>query len=227
MNSKGLQFLQNTEFAARKLFEGISWELRKVSQLENEINQLMASAEDFRSLADKTAEEFEKGINVEHTELASKLYIVRAAWAKTDANSKRTELTELLLEVKDKELSISTLAGAVLQMAKQGISIAYNYPERAPRVRRIAGIELAEIIWQGRNQAMHFECAITPAVEQVFKSLESTFGSRFSLTSNPNRNMAWYVLEVLEWFSYEKYASDMTELLGGKISMRPAEMDSK
>lgn len=50
------------------------------------------------------------------------------------------------------------LSGSLLQYAKQGISMRWG-PQKAgvPAGRDIHGLDLVELIWHGRNQAIHWE----------------------------------------------------------------------
>ena len=108
--------------------------------------------------------------------------------------------------------SLSIIAGAILQIAKQGISFEYKSLSKCPDGRIIGQENLKNIIWQGRNQAMHFEEGkYGKRVEECFKKLEIDFGNRFELS---DRNLSYDVLMLLGWESYTAYEKDMTLLLG-------------
>jgi hypothetical protein len=60
--------------------------------------------------------------------------------------------------------SIGALSGAVLQIAKQGISVVHGgpgapsgKPAGTPPGRAIGSQELSTVIWEARNQAMHWD----------------------------------------------------------------------
>lgn len=108
--------------------------------------------------------------------------------------------------------SLSIIAGAILQIAKQGISFECKSLSKCPDGRIIGQENLKNIIWQGRNQAMHFEEGkYRKGVVECFKKLEIDFGNRFELS---NKNLAYDVLMLLDWESYTAYEKDMTLLLG-------------
>lgn len=108
--------------------------------------------------------------------------------------------------------SLSIIAGAILQIAKQGISFKYKSLSKCPDGRIIGQENLKNIIWQGRNQAMHFEEGkYRKDVVEYFKKLEIDFGNRFELS---DKNLAYDVLMLLGWESYTAYEKDMTLLLG-------------
>lgn len=53
--------------------------------------------------------------------------------------------------------SIGSLSGALLQHPKQGISLVHSGPSSCPAGRAIGGSTLKDVIWQGRNQAIHWD----------------------------------------------------------------------
>jgi hypothetical protein len=116
-----------------------------------------------------------------------------------------------------KSVSIDALRGAILQIAKQEISIVYGDLSRCPNGRYIGTGDRAEklknVIWQSRNQTMHYEEGrYKPPVINCFRNLEASCGSKFSLTQNSRKNLAHDVIQELGWKDYSKYESDMQSL---------------
>ncbi len=108
--------------------------------------------------------------------------------------------------------SLNAIAGAVLQISKQGISFKYNELSKCPVGRMIGRESLKNIIWQSRNQAMHFEEGKSKqSIIDCFKNLEIEFGNSFKLV---NKSCAYDVLMILGWGSYNAYEKDMVLLLG-------------
>jgi hypothetical protein len=107
--------------------------------------------------------------------------------------------------------SLNIVAGAILQIAKQGISVVHTDLSNCPNGRMMGNESLKNIIWQGRNQAMHFEEGkYRPAVVACFQDLERNYGSQFQLT---RKNLAFNVIRVLGWTAYSEYEKDMKTLL--------------
>ena len=122
------------------------------------------------------------------------------------------EAEEILAFIVANTGSLSIIAGAVLQIAKQGISFKYKSLSACPYGRAVGKETLKNIIWQGRNQAMHFEEGkYKKSVVGCFKNLKIDFGDRFSLS---DKNLAYDVLMLLGWESYAAYEKDMKLLLG-------------
>jgi hypothetical protein len=55
------------------------------------------------------------------------------------------------------ELLMGVAAGAILQIAKQALSMRYGALTNGPAGREIAGTCVRDLISHGRNQAMHYE----------------------------------------------------------------------
>jgi len=111
----------------------------------------------------------------------------------------------------DRYLSHATIAGAILQIAKQGISTVHGGLPSPTRGRQIGSQPIENVIWQGRNQAMHYEEGIfSPQTTRCFATLATEFGPRLTLSQ---QNLALEVIGVLGWRSQKDYESDMNQLL--------------
>lgn len=119
--------------------------------------------------------------------------------------------------IKTRTFAHQVLCGALLQIAKQGISVTYGHEWKTncPEGRAIGSETLRNIIWQGRNHSMHYEEKKKPdeATRQCFANLEA-LDARISLSSQPSTNFAAHVIDLLQWHSYAEYENDMTSLLG-------------
>lgn len=126
-------------------------------------------------------------------------------------------------EIRDLEVSIQTksavalpaLATTILQIAKQGITIVQGELASCPDGRAIGGQRLKNVIWQGRNQAMHYDdpASYRPPMIQCFQQLRQDFGPQFDLHARPGENLALDVIELLGWSEYDAYEHDLRSLL--------------
>lgn len=140
--------------------------------------------------------------------------------SRQELNEIKEELQKLDIELKANIVSINALSTAVLQIARQGLSIAYS-PERgktlssSPQVRCIHGIPVQEIIWDGRNHAIHYEESPNhnQNTKALFEKLEKYYGSRFSLKKNPHKSLAGDLIDLLGWNNYGLYLQDLEKLL--------------
>lgn len=124
------------------------------------------------------------------------------------------QITLLHMSIDFKSASIVALCGAVLQIAKQGISIVHSGLSNCPAGRAIGSEYLKNVIWHGRNQSMHYEEGrFSQAVRDCFSSLEISFGNKFSLDLNTGKNLAHDVIDILGWKDYSIYKADLRTLL--------------
>ena len=108
-------------------------------------------------------------------------------------------------------VSATILCGALLQFAKQGISIVHKSLATCPAGRIIGSESLKNIIWQGRNHAIHYEESPNhnQAVKNCFANLEAHFGLQFSLENHPRENLSKEIIRVLGWYGYTTFEEDM------------------
>jgi hypothetical protein len=107
--------------------------------------------------------------------------------------------------------SVGSIAGSLLQCAKQGISLCHGGLGRCPNGRAFGSQFLKDVIWQGRNQAMHWEEGnLSPRVRECFDKLAREVKPSFA--DYRERNMAVDVIDSLGWVDLTKFRADMHSL---------------
>jgi hypothetical protein len=122
---------------------------------------------------------------------------------------KMNEIQTVLDRISARNFSVTALAGSLLQIARQGISAQYGKTKTdCPLGRKIYGLPLHEIIWQGRNQALHWEEGKfhTP-VNDCFEHLGTHADPVFK--GFRERSMALEIIELLKWTTPEDFFRDM------------------
>jgi len=124
------------------------------------------------------------------------------------------KIEELIMAKEIKVNSIQVLSGALLQIAKQGMSIVHGDFNNWPAGKEIQGngqrVTLKEIIRHGRNQAMHFEEDLYEETKEFFDRLAVVAGDdALSARKHPGKNLAFQVVQFLHWNDYASYESDM------------------
>lgn len=106
-------------------------------------------------------------------------------------------------------------ASAVLQIAKQCVSMAWPIGEHKFNKGRLVGSQpLSSVIWHARNQALHFEDGKSyPATKKCLNLLQSELGLDISNLKSKPRSLAKDIFKLLEWHSYVNFADDMKALL--------------
>lgn len=80
-----------------------------------------------------------------------------------------------------------------------------------PNGRQIGSQHLKSVIWQGRNQAQHWEeGSFGEAVRTCFAVLEADIDREFGQFTS--RNMAFDVLQALGWVEVADFERDMRSL---------------
>lgn len=202
------QYLVDTQYCSKELFKLVFDEKHQLKTLECKKNDLEKY---FQFLW----EQYRESKNCEDTsDVQLQNRYMKASDIGTQLKNLESQIRITKNSISFKEFSLKTLAGSILQIAKQGISIVHSSLQNCPTGKSIGQETLKNVIWQGRNQALHFEDAsFNQSVTQCFNNLEQDFGINFCLSPASPENKALYVLEILDWETYEKYEADMDSIL--------------
>ena len=138
----------------------------------------------------------------------------RMASTGKELNELEQEINSIQVLVGSRQSAIQSICGSILQIAKQGISIVHGGLANAPDGRLVGSLKLKDVIWQARNQAIHYEEGrFSQHVTNVFTVLEQENGTLFSLTAHANQSRAKQIISLLGWDEYDTYYNDMQSLL--------------
>ncbi len=205
------QYLVDTKFAAQSLIETIHKEEKILTSLTEQFDKLKKVFDHLfwdYSTAD-THEDFNE-LQVQHK-------FIQMAKFDEDNNlkGKKAELDTLSQSIFAKKDSMDSLSMSLLQIAKQGVSIVHGNPANCPLGRNLGAESLKNVIWQGRNQSIHYEEGNpNQRVKDCFTNLANDFGSEFDLTVNYTLNKARKIIGLLDWDTYDNYQNDMISLIG-------------
>lgn len=132
--------------------------------------------------------------------------------ADKDRHHTSLEHDKLAERIEVRKFSVSATAGAVLQVAKQGISIVHSGLQPCPDGRTVATSQtLKNVVWQGRNQAIHWEeGALHPPVTSCFDALAAEHDTLFS--NYYRGSLAFEVLNLLNWRTWDAFRADLESL---------------
>lgn len=106
--------------------------------------------------------------------------------------------------------SRAAMSGALLQIAKQGLSQIHGKPATIPPGRTVMGVDLKAMVWEGRNQSLHWEEGNPrPAIVVCFGSLataDPVFGGYATM------NLAFEIIKALEWRNWEAFEADLLSI---------------
>jgi hypothetical protein len=206
-------YLVHTGHATEHLFEGIFREERLLTDLQRRL----ASATPYARMLTRSSEGFlSHNYPNDDEEGIGQLRAMEAWDARNETSKLENSIEELNAAVAGKEEAMLALCGAVLQIAKFGIT-AKSGPNKgklnvSKPGRLINGLRIEEIIWAARNQSMHHESAPTHQnTKAVFDHLFAVHGPRFD--ASKGKDLSRDVLNLLDWSEVEKYEGDMEMLL--------------
>lgn len=120
------------------------------------------------------------------------------------------KLEKALFSIGSTVESMSGLAGAVLQIGKQALSIRHAGKPNLPTARTIGTQNIVEVIWEGRNHAMHWD-EDTPR-KQV-KNMLDALATDLNITIEIGKNNCLSIMGALEWKNPEDVISDLKALV--------------
>lgn len=205
------QYLPDTKFAAKSLIDTIHEE-------ENKFSSLSARFDKLKKVYDTLYLDYSSSdLQEDFSPLQVQDKFIRAAKFAEDneLKGKKLELDKLERSIIAKKDSINSLSMSLLQIAKQGISSVHGNPSNCPNGRLVGSETLKNIIWQGRNQAIHCEEGNpNQKVKDCFANLSNDYGDDFDITMDYTDNKAKNIVDLLEWSDYDNYEKDMISLIG-------------
>lgn len=201
-------YLNEMEYAASGVIELLWHEQSRAEMLRKEVEKLQRAAEENYERAHFIQQ------NAEGTDdlmLGVGMHWDTYFGEDKDQHYKSTDLATLEASLALREFSLSSLAGTLLQYAKQGLSASFGKPENWPLGRTIGSQNLKTIILEARNQSEHWEDGNPKQrVQQCFDTLAAEEASDFA--EYRTSNMAFKVVSLLNWRSYAELKADLLSM---------------
>lgn len=202
-----MSYADETEYASRNLIELVGHEEKRLADLTAALR-----GEEAKYRVNKW--DFETSdLNDDFSDAYVQAAFHRMAKAHQEAQKLKGEVETLQASIGTKQFAIQAICGALLQIAKQGISLVHGSLAAAPPGRIVGGAPLKEIIWQGRNQALHYEDGnFRPAVVTLFGLLEQAYGQDFALANHVHQSRAKQLVRLLGWTDHNIFDNDLRSL---------------
>jgi hypothetical protein len=201
-------YLLEMEFVTKDLISKIWDERTKLSELEIEIKKLELIVSSNYQRAESIWMNAEDPDDVA---MGAGVYWENYFGDDKDLHHKKLSSLNLSQQVDLHQFAIAQLSGSLLQFAKQGISIVHGDLANCPDGRLIGTQPLKDIIWQARNQAIHWEeGSPRQKVVDCFNKLTTEKDALFS--AYLTKNLAFEVINILEWKDYKSFERDMISL---------------
>jgi hypothetical protein len=201
-------YLKEMHFAVGEVLDGLWNEREALERLQADIARLTQRVQQTYERAEMIAHD---PLDAEDVMLATGMYWDNYFGDDKENYGKVQVETEQQSQLDTKQFSLSALAGTALQYAKQGISVVHGSFGACPDGRRIGSLTLKTVVWQGRNQASHWEDGrLHPPVVSCFQALESEQGAVFGAYNQ--RSLASEVVGMLDWRDWQRFEQDMSLL---------------
>ncbi|MCZ8164571.1 hypothetical protein [Silanimonas sp.] len=199
------EYLDATEYAARSLLDAIWHEQAEVETLSARVATLerRVQAEYATALAIIDGAETPDDVMLGVGRDFENYFGSDREW-----HGQRQELEVLRAAREARASALGALAGNLLQVAKQGLSMAFGEEANWPDGREVHSQTLKAVIRSARNQTLHWEEGqCRPATVQVFEGLAQDCGAPFA--DYNTSNLAMLVIALLGWRTYDNYVADM------------------
>jgi hypothetical protein len=208
-------YLERTRYATETLITAIFHEEEALAGLSRELGQadaLLANLADGIHFLGLNPDLDDEGLGAMKTQ---------ESWMVEDrAYDIRAQIHSLTQSIADKRESTTALCGALLQIAKRGITSATG-PQMviSGPGRLVSGLPLERIIWEGRNQSMHHESPLREAGRLLFAHLAGQYYGHFD--AGAGRDLAREVINLLGWSNLATYVADMESILPAVVTTAP------
>lgn len=202
------EYLNEMEYAVTRVIESLWHERDEAARLRMKIDELRKVAADNYARAQFIQQ------NAEDTD--DLMIGVGIHWDTYFGEDKEQYYKSKDLDVLEerlaaREFSYSSLAGTLLQYAKQGLSASFGKPANWPNGRLVSSQDLKTIILESRNQSEHWEEGNPfPKVEQCFNTLAAEKGPEFA--QYKTKNLAFEIVSMLGWRSYADFKNDLLSM---------------
>jgi hypothetical protein len=203
-----VNYLTEIEYAATRVIESLWHEYKEAEILRNAIDALRKAAEANYARAEWIQQNAEDADDVM---LGVGIHWDTYFGEDKDQYYKSKDLKDLGDRLVTREFSFASLAGTLLQFAKQGLSAIYGPPKNWPTGKAIGSQPLKTVILEARNQSEHWEEGNPrPRVEACFQTLEAEKGKEFG--QYKTKNLAFEVVSMLGWHTFADFKSDMLSM---------------
>ena len=207
------RYITEIKYAATCLIDLVWADYDSLEKLNNELETLTAEG-DVKYLV-FIANEFHPAANHYHAQM-NKAY-QGIAKRKTELNK---QIQDIFENIDARSASIAALSGALLQLAKQCISLRYGKPQNAPDGANISGVLVKNIIFEGRNQSIHYENPkeISESVAKLFADLDAIRKDGNTWDAKSQTNFSFEVVKFLDWRTFENFEAHLLSIESKKGS---------
>lgn len=200
-------YLNEIEHAASVSIEAVWSERFEAEALESKIAKLTAEMEE----GYRRASAFQEYEDPDDFMLGVGIYWDTYFGADKERYHAQDDVNTVQAKLSVRQFSLNSLSAGLLQYAKQGISIVHGGLGNCPHGRAVGSQHISSVIWQSRNQSLHWEEGnFRPPVVSCFSTLAAEIDQKFG--QYINRNMAFDIVENFGWRSFQNFSNDLMSI---------------
>jgi len=202
-------FIEECGFALKELFNTLKPLLRASQEFEKQLADIESTKKVFLSkFIDQ--DQWSVNANYHYTHYLDRMQALNAQKQNIEA-AKIRQVKDLLAKIGATQESMAILAGAILQIGKQVLSFRYGTkPSHLAGVRQVGSQSVVELIWEGRNHALHWE---DQKSKQPVQDMLNKLHKEGKAKIETDKNNACIILDALEWSDADKVIADLKTLV--------------
>lgn len=209
--AEGLTFVTESRFALEKFYEVMEIRRRALDSISRRIEDLLRREQDEHKWFIDWGQ-WEADANHVFVQYMRRIEQMSASRTALEGGAARdATLRQLMAEAGATESDIGIAAGAVLQVGKQALSYRFGPKGSIPiaNARCIGTQTVIDVIWEGRNHAMHWEESKPGNAKVMMLTLQGDG----LLNVRPGENQAADLLEILGWRSADDVLDELKQLV--------------
>lgn len=205
---KAEEFIENSRPAFEHLFGALSSYNEVLEMAQATVEELERSQQ---FLSDLFMYRDQWSPNANHHYAQYMMRIEELEKKKKEAQEDDAEkLEKALFNIGSTIESMSGLAGAVLQIGKQSLSLRHSGKPNLSGARTIGTQNIIEVIWEGRNHSMHWD---EGAPKERVRNMLNALASDLNITIENGKNNCLSILGALGWKTPEDVIYDLKALV--------------
>jgi len=210
MNTKeqAEEFIKNSRSAIKHLFDALTDYNGVVKKAQATVEEIKMSEQKLSDLF-MYREQWSPNANHHYAQYIARMKDLENQ-KKAAQNNDAEKLEKALASIGTAIESMSSLAGAVLQISKQSLSLRYSGKPNITGARQIGSQSVVEVIWEGRNRAMHWDDG---EPKERVRNMLNALSTDLGITIESGKNNCLSILGALEWKTPGKVESDLRALV--------------
>lgn len=202
------EFIESSRPAIEHLFEAISAYNRVLDKAQATVEEIERSKQLLSDLF-MYRDQWSPNANHHYAQYTKRMKVLDNQKKEVQEDDSE-KLEKALISIGSTVESMSILAGAVLQIGKQSLSLRHSGKPNLPETKTIGTQNIIEVVWEGRNHSMHWE---EGAPREKVRNMLNNLAIDLSITVEVGRNNSLSILGALGWKTSEDVISDLKVLV--------------